>query len=94
MSDTLKDVDFYKVGHHGSLNATPKTAVWKNFSRRNHGLQAAVSTLLGVHGGDEGRPTEVPRETLMAKLRSEATLVTTQDLEKKPGAFATIDIDV
>jgi hypothetical protein len=94
VSDTLKDVDFYKVGHHGSLNATPKTAVWKNFSRRNHGLQAAVSTLLGVHGGDEGRPTEVPRETLMAKLRSEATLVTTQDLEKKPGAFATIDIDV
>ena len=94
VSDLLKGVDFYKVGHHGSLNATPKTAVWKNFDRRNHGLQAAVSTLENVHGGDEGRPTEVPRETLMAKLRAEATLVTTQDLEKVPGAFATIDVDV
>jgi hypothetical protein len=94
VSDALKDVDFYKVGHHGSLNATPRTSVWENFSRRNHGLQAAVSTLPDVHGGDEGRPTEVPRETLMTALRSEATLFTTEDLEQKPGAFETIAIDV
>ena len=30
----LTDVDVYKVGHHGSLNATPKT-LWNHFSHRN-----------------------------------------------------------
>ena len=29
----LKDVDLYKVGHHGSLNATPKS-LWTDFSKR------------------------------------------------------------
>src|SRR5262249_10803557 len=29
----LARVDFYKVGHHGSRNATPKT-LWKNFAKR------------------------------------------------------------
>jgi beta-lactamase superfamily II metal-dependent hydrolase len=29
----LKNVDLYKVGHHGSLNATPKT-LWKLFAKR------------------------------------------------------------
>ena len=29
----LSDVDVYKVGHHGSLNATPKT-LWNLFRKR------------------------------------------------------------
>jgi hypothetical protein len=31
--ELLKDVNLYKVGHHGSLNATPKT-LWKLFERK------------------------------------------------------------
>jgi hypothetical protein len=94
VSARLQDVDFYKVGHHGSLNATPKTTVWENFHRRGHGLKTAVSTLKDVHGGKHGKPTEVPRQTLLAALRGESAFVTTEDLDKQPGEFAQITIDV
>ena len=30
----LADVDFYKVGHHGSLNATPRKLLWEAFTKR------------------------------------------------------------
>ena len=30
----LADVDFYKVGHHGSLNATPRKLLWEAFKKR------------------------------------------------------------
>ncbi len=90
----LSDVDFYKVGHHGSLNATPKTLVWDNFTHRNHGLGTMVSTMKGVHGGEGGRPTEVPRETLVTALKTESTFVTTEDLEKKPGEFVESTINI
>jgi len=94
VSASLQDVDFYKVGHHGSLNATPKKMLWEKFSRRNHGLKTAVSTLKGVHGGKTGKPTEVPRETLVSALKSQSTFLTTEDLEQKPGAFGTVTINV
>ncbi len=29
----LADVDFYKVGHHGSLNATPRKLLWEAFRK-------------------------------------------------------------
>jgi hypothetical protein len=94
VSDTLKDVNFYKVGHHGSLNATPKTAVWANFRHRGDGLQAALSTLPGVHGGKHGKPTEVPRETLLTALKAESTLFSTEDLPQEAGAFVEIPVGV
>ncbi len=94
VSESLRGVDFYKVGHHGSLNATPKKLLWENFQRRNGGLRTAVSTLKDVHGGKHGKPTEVPRTTLVTALQSESTLLTTEGLEKKPGAFGTITIDI
>ncbi len=91
---SLEDVDFYKVGHHGSLNATPKSLLWNNFERRGQGLQTVVSTLKGVHGGKHGQPTEVPRETLVTALRSESVLLTTEDLERKAGVSGTVTIEV
>lgn len=94
VSTNLQDVDFYKVGHHGSLNATPRKLLWGNFRRRGNGLKTVMSTLEGVHGGKHGKPTEVPRETLVTALRSESTFLTTQDLEQKPGVFATATIDI
>jgi hypothetical protein len=42
------------VGHHGSLNATPKTLLWAGFRKRNkkgpERLQTLLSTLPGKHG--------------------------------------------
>jgi hypothetical protein len=57
--DLLKDVDLYKVGHHGSLNATPKS-MWKLFENKGKPskkgrLTSVLSTLPGKHGEEETR---------------------------------------
>lgn len=60
----LAAVDFYKVGHHGSRNATPKSLVsmWQGREGR---LLSLMSTKSGVHGhGDR----TVPRATLVDAL--------------------------
>lgn len=78
----LADVDLYKVGHHGSLNATPKT-LWDGFGRKSVNAQAPqrlttmMSTLEDVHGHAEDR-TEVPRDTLVAELQGHSHHHTTQ----------------
>jgi hypothetical protein len=80
----LEDVDFYKVGHHGSLNGTPRTSLWDRFTRRSTDEKAArrlitlVSTEAGRHG-KEDRNTEVPRKKLMTALREQSTCLSTQD---------------
>lgn len=76
----LSGVDFYKVGHHGSRNATPKTLLWENFAKRGRAsgrLQTALSTLRGKHG-TPAKKTEVPRKTLLEALQSETDLVDTE----------------
>jgi hypothetical protein len=80
----LNNVTLYKVGHHGSLNATPKS-LWKRFKNRSPDPQAAnrmtslLSTLLGPHGHEESG-TEVPRSTLVTALKKDTNFFTTQDL--------------
>jgi len=76
----LADVDLYKVGHHGSLNATPKT-VWGLFSKRSSApgggrLTTVLSTLPGKHGRETSN-TEVPRRTLLGALQAESNLHST-----------------
>jgi hypothetical protein len=83
LADRLADVDLYKVGHHGSLNATPKS-MWKRFSKKGKAgtpgrLTSVLSTMHGKHGKDE-KNTEVPRRTLVADLEAQSTLYTTEDL--------------
>jgi hypothetical protein len=78
----LKDVNLYKVGHHGSLNATPKT-LWNGFARKGSSstpdrLRTVLSTKAGVHGSVD-RKTEVPRTTLLNALRDDSSLVSTED---------------
>jgi hypothetical protein len=78
----LKKVDLYKVGHHGSLNATPKS-LWAMFAKRSKTagpdrLRSVMSTMVGKHGSVESR-TEVPRATLTAALRSESELFSTHE---------------
>jgi hypothetical protein len=75
----LADVDVYKVGHHGSLNATPKEMLWKGFSKRKGKLQTLLSTLPGKHGKTRNN-TEVPRRPLLEILQAESTLFNTDDL--------------
>jgi hypothetical protein len=94
VDDLLEDVNLYKVGHHGSLNATPRTLLWDNILSKSTDLATVVSTLAGVHGGDHGNPTEVPRSTLVTALESHSRFTTTQSLPKTPGAFAETRIDV
>jgi hypothetical protein len=68
----LEDVHLYKVGHHGSRNATPRT-LWKNFAQKQEKgekgerLQTVVSTMRGKHGHSKSH-TEVPRGTLVKEL--------------------------
>lgn len=79
----LAGVDLYKVGHHGSLNATPKR-LWGLFRKRGpkRKLTAVLSTRPGKHGSP-GRGTEVPRAKLVKALAAETTLVSTTELRAK-----------
>jgi len=76
----LRDVDVYKVGHHGSLNATPKKALWERFTRRkNRRLRTLLSTMPGKHGSARSG-TEVPRKPLLQALETESVLRNTETL--------------
>jgi hypothetical protein len=83
----LSEVDVYKVGHHGSRNATPKT-LWNGFKNRStkktdkSRLKTFMSTMPGKHGKTISK-TEVPRRTLVAALINESEFHTTQDLKAK-----------
>jgi len=76
----LADVDVYKVGHHGSLNATPKKLLWENFAKKGKTkrLRTLLSTLPGKHGKVASK-TEVPRRSLLEALENETTLLNTHD---------------
>lgn len=82
--ELLQDVDVYKVGHHGSLNATPKS-MWAAFRKRGGAtkkgrLKTIMSTMPGKHGKDSSK-TEVPRKTLLSALKSESELHSTHTLD-------------
>ena len=81
--NTLSQTTVYKVGHHGSLNATPRRMLWENFARRSKSdtsgrLITVMSTRANKHGSED-RSTEVPRRTLKTELQANSTLVNTQD---------------
>jgi ribonuclease BN (tRNA processing enzyme) len=84
--ELLEDVDVYKVGHHGSLNATPKS-MWKLFAKRGPSgkqgrLKSFMSTRKNKHGHRENG-TEVPREPLVEELEAKSDLFSTLDLKGK-----------
>jgi hypothetical protein len=76
----LAEVDVYKVGHHGSLNATPKKGLWEKFRKRNKGLKTLLSTMPGKHGSARSN-TEVPRSTLLKELETRSSLTNTMKLK-------------
>ena len=82
--ELLGNVDLYKVGHHGSRNATPRR-LWDLFNKRGDGgtadrLTSVMSTLHGVHGDSDAK-TEVPRMSLVEALKNSSDLHSTEDLE-------------
>ena len=77
----LADVNLYKVGHHGSLNATPKS-LWKLFKRKGDAqspdrLETLCSTKAGKHGSVQSG-TEVPRTVLVNELKKESDFKSTE----------------
>ncbi len=75
----------YKVGHRGSLNATPKS-LWRLWFPKGSStpisgkrMLAMLSTIAGKHG-DEDSGTEVPRRKLLSALQSHTRLRNTQGL--------------
>jgi hypothetical protein len=77
----LAGVDLYKVGHHGSRNATPKSLfrLWEQQSREQHPMVALMSTMPNVHGKSEA--TAVPRGSLVTALGLRMALVRTDELD-------------
>ncbi|TFW20088.1 hypothetical protein [Duganella callida] len=76
----LESVDVYKVGHHGSLNATPRS-MWNAFSKkgpksRKGRMTTVLSTRPDKHGSVEAG-TEVPRTTLLNELGAHTDLHST-----------------
>ncbi len=76
----LARVDLYKVGHHGSRNATPRSlfAIWDESDPDERPMASVMSTLSGVHG--ESEATRVPRDTLVRALERRTRLFTTDGL--------------
>jgi hypothetical protein len=79
----LETIDFYKVGHHGSTNATPIAVV--DALSKNHttnGFVAMCSTQVDVYGNSD-KNTEVPRAPLMKALGDECALVRSDSFDIK-----------
>lgn len=90
----LAQVNVYKVGHHGSRNATPKT-LWNGFRNATAAsgpqqLKTFLSTLPGVHGSIDAH-SEVPRQSLLKELRTKSALV---DSEKFTSAQLRIETPI
>ena len=64
--DILGAIDFYKVGHHGSTNASPIPAVGAMTDK----CVAMCSTAMDAYG-DPTKGTEVPRTKLMEALEKQ-----------------------
>ncbi len=93
----LKDVKLYKVGHHGSLNATPRS-LWKLFSRRGDEnardrLETLCSTKSGKHGSAKSG-TEVPRAPLVKELKAESDFSSTEEYRAPEARVRSITIPV
>ncbi|HYJ22205.1 MAG TPA: hypothetical protein VEW07_09305 [Solirubrobacterales bacterium] len=93
----LADARFYKVGHHGSLNATPKS-LWNGFEKRKakpgpERLATMVSTAAGKHGS-AARGTEVPRKVLIDELERMSDLRNTQSLKSRELFWNDVELEL
>lgn len=93
----LKGVNLYKVGHHGSRNATPKT-LWDIFENKSQEegktqrLKTVISTMPGKHGHKESN-TEVPRRSLVSALSSLSEYHTTEYAAKHDQLYVDVEFN-
>lgn len=90
----LRKVDLYKVGHHGSRNATPHTLfnLWLEPGTADREMVALMSTKPGKHG--ESAETAVPRKTLVDALKQRMKkLYSTDELPAKKH-FVELELDL
>ena len=87
LENRLRSVDLYKVGHHGSRNASPRSLL--ELWRDGKPLVSLMSTRPGVHG--KTPETAVPRATLVAALEETSDLFTTEGLQ--PTEAVTVEAD-
>jgi hypothetical protein len=94
--ERLAATNVYKVGHHGSLNATPKT-LWNGFSHKQDAAHATANRLVSVMStksgkhGDARRGTEVPRGPLREALEQFSEHFSTQ---RRTGKKPWVDVAV
>ncbi|MBN1360460.1 MAG: hypothetical protein JW993_07705 [Sedimentisphaerales bacterium] len=69
----LRKTSVYKVGHHGSTNATPQS-LWALF-RRRRSRRNPLTSLLST---EKGHHSQVPRESLVEALQTETVLHNTE----------------
>jgi hypothetical protein len=81
---SLANVGLYKVGHHGSRNATPKSLykLWMTERTAPRRPEFVMSTMAGVYGSTT--LTKVPRTTLVAALQACGDLHSTATLGTLP----------
>jgi hypothetical protein len=86
----LRKIDLYKVGHHGSRNATPRTLfnLWIEPGSVEHPIVSMMSTKSGVYGKGE---TAVPRETLVTALGERTKLFDSESVE---GTWVEVSVDM
>jgi hypothetical protein len=79
LRERLAGIDLYKVGHHGSRNATPRSLykLWDDTPTLRP-RTALMSTRSGIHG--RSAATKVPRATLVTALERTFTLYSTETL--------------
>jgi hypothetical protein len=77
----LANVDIYKVGHHGSRNASPKRLyqLWVDERRAGHPLTSVLSTKKDVFPGSTAA-TRVPQGDLVTGLGQVGVVRSTDDL--------------
>ena len=95
--ELLQTIDFYKVGHHGSTNATPIPVIDAAVARpkMSKGFVSMCSTEDGVYGNPD-KDTEVPRRLLMDELNKGSCLVRSDSIritftDRKTNEETTVD---
>ncbi len=82
----LAGVELYKVGHHGSRNATPKRLydLWTQ-APQPRPLVSVMSTCGGLYG--KTPTTAVPQDKLVTALRAAGSLYSTEHLPERSAWF-------
>ena len=80
----LAEVDLYKVGHHGSLNATPKT-LWEPLQepRNQKPARPAADVDDGGQARQRGQQDRSPAAPLVEALKGETEFLTTQAFKEE-----------